>query len=38
MLVVCVPQTQDGVILALEDADLLLLDGNVYTAILSTGE
>jgi hypothetical protein len=31
-------QAQEGVILALEDADLLMLDGNVYTAILSTGE
>jgi hypothetical protein len=30
-------QAQEGVILALEDADLLLLDGNVYSSILTTG-
>lgn len=32
------PQAQEGLILALEDSELLLLDGNVHTSILSTGK
>jgi hypothetical protein len=32
-----VAQAQEGLIVALEDADLLLLDGNVYSRILTTG-
>lgn len=30
-------QAQEGLIVAMEDADLLLLDGSVYSQILATG-
>jgi hypothetical protein len=37
MMLHCLMQAQEGLVVVLEDTDLLLLDGDTYASILKTG-